>query len=342
MTDVTTHSLFDQLQDAATPSEKTAILLQFMHTAGQTHYDEVVTQLQHAVQCAALADEAGVDDATVIAALLHDFGHFLQQNRRPMATFWRRTSDARSRRSGSPAATFRRRRHRTDPTPCRRQSVTHARLTRATATACRPLPKEPAIARWSVDGTATQETTAPLEIYLESAVRDDRAKVAESLVPTRKSDAPRITEAWRNERPGRDGPLAESLRAALGEMGRPSWPATWDCAIAARCVLFPKTATGADRKTGTNGFLPPRQPVRQSGLPGNGVTVVHDVLALYIDRVNVTVGMKEERSRSRHPQDEHALVEEASEAIKLGIALIPSLDARYAPFSRSNSPLESS
>jgi gamma-butyrobetaine dioxygenase len=40
-------------------------------------YDEVVTEREHALQAALLADEAGADDATVVAALLHDVGRLL-------------------------------------------------------------------------------------------------------------------------------------------------------------------------------------------------------------------------------------------------------------------------
>jgi phosphonate degradation associated HDIG domain protein len=39
---------------------------------------EPVTQLQHALQTAALAEAAGADDALVAAALLHDLGHLVQ------------------------------------------------------------------------------------------------------------------------------------------------------------------------------------------------------------------------------------------------------------------------
>ena len=38
---------------------------------------EPVTQLQHALQTAALAEEAGADETLVGAALLHDLGHLL-------------------------------------------------------------------------------------------------------------------------------------------------------------------------------------------------------------------------------------------------------------------------
>jgi len=45
---------------------------------GAESYGEGVTMLQHALQTAALAQAAGADDSLVIAALLHDIGHFLQ------------------------------------------------------------------------------------------------------------------------------------------------------------------------------------------------------------------------------------------------------------------------
>ncbi|WP_025600224.1 phosphonate degradation HD-domain oxygenase [Burkholderia sp. WSM2230] len=38
---------------------------------------EPVTQLQHALQTGALAEEAGADDELVVAAFLHDLGHLL-------------------------------------------------------------------------------------------------------------------------------------------------------------------------------------------------------------------------------------------------------------------------
>jgi len=45
---------------------------------GDETYGEGVTQRQHALQTAALAAAEGADDALVVAALLHDVGHFLQ------------------------------------------------------------------------------------------------------------------------------------------------------------------------------------------------------------------------------------------------------------------------
>ena len=48
-------------------------------TRGHEQYaGEPVTQLQHALQSAQLAEQAGADDEMVTAALLHDLGHLVQ------------------------------------------------------------------------------------------------------------------------------------------------------------------------------------------------------------------------------------------------------------------------
>ena len=48
-------------------------------TKGHEQYSgEPVTQLQHALQSAALAEAEGADDELVTAALLHDLGHLVQ------------------------------------------------------------------------------------------------------------------------------------------------------------------------------------------------------------------------------------------------------------------------
>jgi phosphonate degradation associated HDIG domain protein len=44
---------------------------------GGERYGERVTQLDHALQCASLAAEAGAADSLVAAALLHDYGHLI-------------------------------------------------------------------------------------------------------------------------------------------------------------------------------------------------------------------------------------------------------------------------
>lgn len=45
---------------------------------GHQHYDDLVSQLDHGLQCAALARAAGAGDELVAASLLHDFGHLLE------------------------------------------------------------------------------------------------------------------------------------------------------------------------------------------------------------------------------------------------------------------------
>lgn len=52
-------------------------ILSWMAIAGQSSYDESVTQLEHALQTANLARAAGDNDAAVVAALFHDVGHLL-------------------------------------------------------------------------------------------------------------------------------------------------------------------------------------------------------------------------------------------------------------------------
>ena len=45
---------------------------------GGDHYGEHVTQLEHALQCALLAQEEGASDALIAAALLHDYGQLFE------------------------------------------------------------------------------------------------------------------------------------------------------------------------------------------------------------------------------------------------------------------------
>lgn len=58
---------------AATVDEVLALYERFAHD----NYDESVSQLDHALQTAALAERAEASDALVAAALLHDVGHLL-------------------------------------------------------------------------------------------------------------------------------------------------------------------------------------------------------------------------------------------------------------------------
>lgn len=52
-------------------------LFALFEARGGDHYGEDVTQLEHALQCAALARRDGATDELIIAALFHDIGHFI-------------------------------------------------------------------------------------------------------------------------------------------------------------------------------------------------------------------------------------------------------------------------
>ncbi len=54
------------------------LLLLLERSAGSAYYGEPVTQLEHALQCAQLARDAGASDDLVLAALLHDVGHLIE------------------------------------------------------------------------------------------------------------------------------------------------------------------------------------------------------------------------------------------------------------------------
>ncbi|WP_339141507.1 HD domain-containing protein [Pseudoalteromonas galatheae] len=53
---------------------------QLFEQYGHATYDEACSQIYHAEQCATLAKENGYDQATQIAAFLHDIGHFVAQS----------------------------------------------------------------------------------------------------------------------------------------------------------------------------------------------------------------------------------------------------------------------
>lgn len=55
-----------------------AALGDLLRQKGEARYgEEAVSQLQHALQCAALAERAGVSKELIVAALLHDVGHLV-------------------------------------------------------------------------------------------------------------------------------------------------------------------------------------------------------------------------------------------------------------------------
>ena len=69
-------SLANQLPPR-TPQERVELIFDFMTRRGSAHYEEEVTQLEHALQCAHFAREGGGRAHAITAALLHDLGHLL-------------------------------------------------------------------------------------------------------------------------------------------------------------------------------------------------------------------------------------------------------------------------
>lgn len=66
---------------------------------GQRPYaGEAVTQAEHALQCAALAELQGASDELIVAALLHDIGHMIDKNDERLAA---NGKDARHERQGA-------------------------------------------------------------------------------------------------------------------------------------------------------------------------------------------------------------------------------------------------
>ena len=66
-----------QEMSGATAEQKVNTLFKYMEKRGQSRYDEVVTQLEHALQCAALAREKNTSPTLITGALLHDIGHII-------------------------------------------------------------------------------------------------------------------------------------------------------------------------------------------------------------------------------------------------------------------------
>jgi phosphonate degradation associated HDIG domain protein len=61
----------------ATAQQKITALFNYMERRGQSFYDEAVTQLQHARQCANQAQIRDGSPTQITSALLHDIGHIL-------------------------------------------------------------------------------------------------------------------------------------------------------------------------------------------------------------------------------------------------------------------------
>ena len=54
-------------------------LFSWLSHEGQSSYDEAVTQLEHALRSAALAECETSQNSDIVAALLHDVGHLLMK-----------------------------------------------------------------------------------------------------------------------------------------------------------------------------------------------------------------------------------------------------------------------
>lgn len=57
----------------------------FSKAGGNNYGEAAVTQLEHALQCAALAEEEGASPALIVSALLHDVGHLINPDDCPAA-----------------------------------------------------------------------------------------------------------------------------------------------------------------------------------------------------------------------------------------------------------------
>ena len=66
-----------QKLNEATHHQKVDVIFNYIERRGQTFYDEAVTQLEHALQCAALAVQNNASNTLITSALLHDIGHFV-------------------------------------------------------------------------------------------------------------------------------------------------------------------------------------------------------------------------------------------------------------------------
>ncbi|WP_282775895.1 HD domain-containing protein [Phaeodactylibacter xiamenensis] len=69
-------SLRHQLLSATEPG-RVDFLFDYLRVHGNKHYEEEVAQMQHALQCAALATRDRESATLVAAALFHDIGHML-------------------------------------------------------------------------------------------------------------------------------------------------------------------------------------------------------------------------------------------------------------------------
>jgi predicted HD phosphohydrolase len=79
----TTETLQTQLR-VVPKAERARLIVDYIKQHGSKHYEEDVTQYQHAVQTAYLATQMKVSNELIAAALMHDIGHMLADD--PMET----------------------------------------------------------------------------------------------------------------------------------------------------------------------------------------------------------------------------------------------------------------
>lgn len=70
-------NLKKRLAAAPNKASKAHLLFDYIKAHGAAHYEEEVTQMQHALQAAYLAKQAGKSPELITAALFHDIGHIL-------------------------------------------------------------------------------------------------------------------------------------------------------------------------------------------------------------------------------------------------------------------------
>ena len=61
-------------------SEPLDTIEQLFSAQGTLIYGEAVNQIEHALQCASLAEKSGASDALIVAAMLHDVGHMMHRD----------------------------------------------------------------------------------------------------------------------------------------------------------------------------------------------------------------------------------------------------------------------
>ena len=80
-------------------------LFELYETTGDRSYGESITQIEHALQCAALARDEDASDALIVAALFHDVGHLAVDVARTSRTSpWTRRRRPRRARRAHPRA----------------------------------------------------------------------------------------------------------------------------------------------------------------------------------------------------------------------------------------------